>query len=107
MKNECIEQVCVCGINVPQPIALVNLSEAATGMDKSNVEASLKATLDKVNKTLAGYQRVSTMIIDNEPWNEHNEILTPTLKVRRGKLDELYLNDYPDWHEDGSAIVWK
>ena len=107
MKNECIEQVCVCGINVPQPIALVNLSEAASDMDKSKVEASLQETLTSVNKSLAGYQKVSTLIIDSDQWNEHNEMLTPTLKVRRGKLDELYLNAYPGCHEAGAVIVWK
>jgi len=107
MKNECVEQVCVCGINVPQPIALINLSEAASAMDRPNVEASLKETLINVNSKLASYQKVSTMIIDDQPWNEHNEILTPTLKVRRGKLDELYLNNYPGWHEDNSQVVWK
>lgn len=106
-KNECIEQVCVCGINVPQPLAIVNLSEVGSAMDRAKVVASLKETLDKVNKELPGYQRVSTMVVDGEQWNEHNEMLTPTLKVRRGKLDELYLNKYPDWHSDKDAVLWK
>ncbi len=106
-KNECIEQVCVCGINVPQPIAIVNLSEVGKISDKSAVEKSLADTLQKVNTTLASYQKVSTIIVDDDDWNEHNEILTPTLKVRRGKLDELYLNKYPDWHSHDAQVVWK
>ena len=106
MKNDYIEQVCVAGLGIPQPIALINLSEVGVAADKATVEASLQDTLKKLNSTSANFERISTVVIQKEPWSEDNGLITPTLKVKRGKLDERYLNQYLDWHEDKSPILW-
>ncbi|MBT8220487.1 MAG: AMP-binding protein [Bacteroidia bacterium] len=106
-KNEFIEQVCIAGLNVPQPIALINLSEVGQKTPKSKVEKSLEESLQALNKDLAGYQKISTIVVDDSQWDENNEILTPTLKVRRPKIDEIYMETYPAWHAAQKSIVWK
>ncbi len=106
MENEFIEQVCVAGLGIPQPIALVNLSEIGGAVDRQKVEASIAETIQKVNQTRANYERISTVIIQQDAWSIENELLTPTLKVRRGKMDELYGSDYLDWHQMEGSIIW-
>ena len=46
--NEYIEQVCVAGIGIPQPIALINLSEAGLNTDRQIVSDSINATIDQL-----------------------------------------------------------
>jgi len=84
-KNVLVEQVCIAGLGIPQPIAIINLSEVAqSSATKEEIESSLEETLTTLNKDLANYTKVSTIIIDQNTWNTENALLTPTLKIRRG-----------------------
>ena len=105
-KNDYVEQVCVAGLGIPQPIALVNLSELAISVDKTTIESSLQEEMNRVNADLAPYQRVSTIVVNKEPWSENNGLLTPTLKVRRGKIDDHYGKQFLQWYEDQSKVIW-
>ncbi len=106
MKNDLVEQVCVVGLGIPQPIALVNLSEIGVAADPTEAEQSILNTVNQVNNTRANYERISTVIIQREPWSMENDLLTPTLKVKRGKIDERFGNDYLPWHETEGKVLW-
>ncbi len=106
-KNELIEQVCVVGLSIPQPIALINLSEIGLETNKQEIETQFEGLIKKVNQELANFEKVSTMVIIKNPWTEDNELLTPTLKVRRNKIDEKYMKHYSSWHENNSTLIWK
>jgi len=106
MKNDYVEQVCVAGLGIPQPIALVNLSEIGQAADKSVVAQSLESSLKAANQDRAKYEHISTAIVKSEPWSVDNDILTPTLKVKRGKIDDLYGSDFLNWHEASDKIIW-
>lgn len=106
-KNDMIEQTCVVGLNISQPIILINLSETGIAADKETVKKNLKELLSIINEPLANYQKLSTMVITKETWSEENDLLTPTLKVKRNKIDQIYMNQYPSWHNNNSAIIWE
>ncbi len=107
MKNDYIEQVCVAGLGIPQPIAMVNLSEIGLAANKNVVENSLVESIQAANQQRAKYEKISTVIVDNDLWSAENGMLTPTLKVKRWKLDELYREDYLNWHEADGKVIWK
>ena len=104
--NEYIEQVCVAGIGIPQPIALINLSEAGLNTDRQIVSDSINATIDQLNPSRAKHERISTAIIQTENWSADNGILTPTLKVKRNALDQQFSKDYLTWHESDEKVIW-
>ncbi|MEM7368364.1 MAG: AMP-binding protein [Bacteroidota bacterium] len=104
--NELIEQICVAGLGIPQPIALVNLSEIGLACPKEEVEQRLASELTTINKSLHGHEVISSIVIMKEVWSPDNQLLTPTLKVRRGALDERYMSQYLSWHEDTESIIW-
>jgi len=106
MKNDFIEQICVAGLGIPQPIALLNLSEIGIAADKATVAESIKKSIEEVNSTRANFEKISTAIIQKEPWSEDNDLLTPTLKVKRGNIDDKYGKEYLKWHEDKENILW-
>lgn len=104
--NDYIEQVCVVGLGIPQPLALVNLSPIGLSADKSAVQASLIESVDALNATRANYERISTVIIHSEPWTAANGYLTPTMKVKRFTMDDRFGQDYLGWHGTPEKIIW-
>ena len=105
-KNDYIEQICVAGLGIPQPIALVNLSEIGVAADKSEVENSILENVQSLNNQRAPFERISTVVIQAEAWTEANDCLTPTMKVRRSKLDDKFGGQYLAWHEAKEKIIW-
>jgi len=105
-ENEFVEQVCVVGLGIAQPIALINLGEAAKGHSESEIADSLINTVNSLNATRAKFEHVSTLVIHNEQWTDQNGFLTPTLKVKRAELDKAFGGQYLDWHETPDQVVW-
>jgi len=104
--NQFVEQVCVVGLGIPQPIALLNLGEAAQGHSDAEIAESLVSTVKELNATRAKFEYVSTVVVQKEPWTDQNGFLTPTLKVKRAELDKAYGQQYLDWHEDKDNVIW-
>lgn len=90
MANSCIEQVCVTGSQLKQPIGLVVLSPEALKMPAEEIEQSLLETLDEVNETLESHAVLDRLIVMKDEWTVGNGLLTPTLKVKRHNLEEQY-----------------
>ena len=102
-----IEQICLLGLGCPQPIALVVLSEIGLAKSQDEVKASLTTTLKNVNSKLKSHEKVSTIVVAKDAWNMENGLLTPTLKVKRNKMNERYRDLLLGWHEDKEAIVFE
>jgi len=105
-QNEYVEQVCVAGLGIPQPIALVNLTPTAQQADKNTVEGSLIKAVEALNKTRANFERISTIIIQSETWSNDNGFLTPTLKIKRFTFDKTFGKNYLDWHNSPEKVIW-
>lgn len=104
-SNAHVEQVCVMGAGLPAPIAVVVLTDAAATLDKEELAKSFKATLDRVNGTLESHERMSNVVIAEEGWTTENGLLTPTLKVKRDKLEEKYNSVIAQSFSD--AVAWE
>jgi len=89
-ENSDIEQLCLLGLGVPQPVLAVVPSELGLQKSRAALSESLTATLDAANEVLPNYQRVSTIVVAKEPFTIENGTLTPTLKVKRSKVNEQY-----------------
>ena len=56
----------------------------------ADIHDALGAAVDRVNKDLSNVERVRRFIIGDEAFSIDNEQMTPTLKVRRHKITEVY-----------------
>lgn len=102
-----IELVCLMGLGCPQPVALVALSEIGLAKSKAEVKESLKVTLKNINAQLKAHEKISTVIVTKETWSLENGLLTPTLKVKRNKMNERYRDLLFGWHEDKEVIIFE
>jgi long-chain acyl-CoA synthetase len=90
-ENPYIEQVCVMGSGLPQPVAVVVLAEALLcSVDKSHVVASLNKTLQKINARLEAHEKISQIVVAKDPWTIESGLLTPTMKIKRNVLEKRY-----------------
>ena len=105
-KNTLIEQVCLVGLGLPQTMALIVLSENARTLSKSEVNQSLIETIKQVNTGLDKHEKIKKGIVMQEEWTVDNNLLTPTLKVKRNVLEDKFKSFYKSWYEDSENIVW-
>lgn len=90
-ENEYIEQMCLMGTQLVQPVLVVNLSEHAGSLDKSELENSLLNTLETVNQKLEAHAKVGAIIVAQQAWTTDSGELTPTLKVKRHVVEKEFL----------------
>ena len=101
------EQMCLVGYGMAAPILLAVPSEGANSIDKDTLKQQLSNKLELVNKNLVSYRKVSTIVIMKEAWSPENGLCTPTLKIKRVKIDEKFMSKYSQWHENSEAIIWE
>ncbi len=104
-----IEQVCVVGDGMPQPMALcvlsdVGRSEASSG--RGELENSLKKLLEEVNQSLDKHERLQRLVLVKEVWAVDNGFLTPTLKIKRAVVEGTYGERFGEWTERSETVLW-
>lgn len=104
--NENIEQIVVLGLGLAQPLALVKLSEIGKAKSKEEIEENLLPELERVNKELINFQRISNIVIINDEWTIENKLLTPTLKVKRNLIQDKYQDKMKEWSGKPEKIIW-
>ena len=107
LSNSDIEQTCVVGMGIPQPIALVILSEAGKTKSKQGITESLIQSLNTVNPNLESYEKLEKVVIMKEDWTIENGLMTPTLKVKRNEVEKIHLPKYPMWYKKEGEVVWE
>ena len=105
LTNHHLEQVCVVGTGIPQPIALVTLSDSGKMQQQEALYAQLEADMQVLNKTLEKHERIEKIVILEKSWTVENGLLTPSLKVKRNELEKIYLPHYPMWYSKPTTIV--
>ncbi len=105
--NNDIEQICLLGLGLPQPMALIVPSELGLAKSEDELKTSLGDTLKKVNMDLPNYRKVSTIVIVKEAFSIENGLLTPTLKIKRNVMNKRYQDYLMSWHEHESEVVFE
>jgi len=105
--SEDVEQICVTGHALPQPIALAVLSDIGKAKSKEVIENELVNILKNTNTDIASYKKISTAVVVKDAWTPENGLLTPTLKVKRSKVYDRYKDQLLALHEDAKEVVWE
>jgi long-chain acyl-CoA synthetase len=107
LTNTDIEQVCVVGMGIPQPIALTVLSESGKKKSKEEIVASLSVAMQEINPALEHHERLMKAVIMKDAWTIENGLMTPTLKVKRNEVEKIHLPKYPMWYQKEGSVVWE
>ena len=99
-------QLCVVGLSCDQPLLLAVPSELAI-KNKDSVSEKLAKVLEEVNEKLDNYKKISKIILVKEDWVPENGMTTPTLKIKRAKIDEKFSDKYAEWEKSEKTVLWE
>ena len=110
VMHPAVEACCVTGANLGQPLALLMLNADATklaqGSGKAELEASLAEHLKHINETLDPHEQLDCLVITTEAWTVDNDLITPTFKVKRNRIEDMFAKNYDRWVGQRKKIVW-
>lgn len=105
--NTDIEQVCVVGMGVPQPMALIVLSAAGKSKSKDELITSISKSIQELNPSLESYEAIEKAVIMKDDWTIENGLMTPSMKLKRNELEKIHLPKYPKWYQLPGKVVWE
>jgi len=106
-----IELSVVSGVGQPQAYAQVVLAETLRPRLhepelRSQVHQAMETLLDDVNRQVADYQRLQMIVIAPEPWSIDNGCLTPTMKVKRNRIEAIAAPQLEQWYSNKQKVLW-
>lgn len=112
--NACprIETSMVSGVGQPSAYAIVVLAETvrpqvkADPAFKAEVHAELEQLLDAVNAELPDYERLQMLVVAPEPWSIENGMLTPTMKIKRARIESAVEPQLASWYTGKDKVRW-
>ena len=74
---------------------------------RERVATEMAALLKTVNADLPDYERVRMIVIAREPWGIENGFLTPTLKIKRNRIEAAVAQRVEQWYREPGAVIWE
>jgi long-chain acyl-CoA synthetase len=112
VTHTAIEACCVTGASLGQPVALVmlNMDSAQRVADpavRKALEESLAAHMESINRLLDPHEQLDCLVVVAESWTVDNDLVTPTLKVKRNRIEAVYAQNYERWVAERKPVVWE
>jgi long-subunit acyl-CoA synthetase (AMP-forming) len=106
-----VEMAIVSGVGQPAAYAMVVLAEdirprVQDAAVRTRVEAELGQLLQDLNQTLADYEKLQMVVIAPVPWSIENGCLTPTMKIKRSRIEASVESAVPGWYASGKRVQW-
>ena len=106
-----IELSMVSGVGQPSAYAMVVLSEQLRPRQsdpalRAEVEAALTQLLKSVNGQIADYEQLRMLVVAGEAWSIENGCLTPTMKIRRSRIEASVEPLVERWYAGRGSVLW-
>jgi long-subunit acyl-CoA synthetase (AMP-forming) len=110
-ESQMIETAMVSGVGQPAAYALVVLAEELRPQTsdpavRAEVERELTKLLADVNRQVPDYEQLKMIVIAREPLSIENGLLTPTMKVKRAKVEAAVAAQLDKWYAAKGPVVW-
>ncbi|MCM2312598.1 MAG: AMP-binding protein [Steroidobacteraceae bacterium] len=111
VMHTAVEACCVTGANLGQPLAIVMLNmeaarRAVDAAERAVLESSLAQHLESINAVLDPHERLDCLVVVSQPWTVESGLITPTFKVRRNRIEDVYASYYERWVVERRAVLW-
>jgi long-chain acyl-CoA synthetase len=111
VMHTAVEACCVTGANLGQPLGIVmlNVEAARRAVDaaaRAALETSLAEHLQAINGLLDPHERLDCLVVVTQPWTVESGLITPTFKVRRNRIEDVYAAYYERWVVERRTVIW-
>ena len=112
VMHDAVEACVVTGANLGQPLGIVMLNAEALARiadpsAREELKASLEQHLKSINATLDPHEKLKCLVVATIAWTVENDIVTPTFKVKRNRIEDLYSTSYERWESSGQTVIWQ
>jgi len=109
--NTIVESSIVSGVGQPSPYAMVVLAEqlrpqVGDPAVRGRVQGELELLLQNVNRGLADHHQLRMIVVAREPWSIENGCLTPTMKIRRSRIEASVAAHVEGWYAAPGPVLW-
>jgi long-subunit acyl-CoA synthetase (AMP-forming) len=106
-----IEMSMVSGLGQPAAYAMVVLGEDVRpklkdAAFKKDVEAQLAQLLKDVNAELVSHEKLQMIVVAQTPWTIENGFLTPTMKIKRSRIENEVATRVEAWYSVNGKVQW-
>jgi long-chain acyl-CoA synthetase len=106
-----VELSMVSGLGQPAAYAVVVLDEflrpkLADAEVRARVDSALTQLLQDVNAQVASHEHLQMLVVAPEPWSMEAGTLTPTMKIKRSRIEALVAPAVESWYATGRPVVW-
>jgi long-chain acyl-CoA synthetase len=111
LAHPAVELAMVSGVGQPAAYALVVLAEelrprTGDAAVRTQVEQQLAALLQQVNAQLSDYEQLRMIVVAREPWSIENGCLTPTMKIKRSRIEADAAAQVEAWYAGNRPVIW-
>ncbi len=111
VMHPAVEACVVTGANLGQPLGILMLSPEAAkrslgDSERKAMEASFETHLKEINAKLDPHEQLDCLVAVTEPWTVENGFVTPTMKVKRNRIEEVYCANYEGWTKQRRKVIW-
>ena len=106
-----VEISMVSGLGQPAAYAMVVLAEDIRPKQKDpafrkEVETQLMQLLKDVNSELVSHEKLQMIVIAQQPWTIENGFLTPTMKIKRSRIEGEVNAKVDAWYSANGKVQW-
>ena len=106
-----VDSTMVSGVGQSAPYALVVLAEHLRPKQQDpslrcELEPQILKLLFDVNATLAIHEKLSRVVVVAEPWTIQNGCLTPTMKIKRSRIEARVSHHVNHWYQSKNQVIW-
>jgi long-subunit acyl-CoA synthetase (AMP-forming) len=73
---------------------------------RKQVEHEFEKLLKEINAAVADHEQLHMIVVAEQPWSIENGLLTPTMKVRRGRIEKAMEPHVDKWYATGRRVHW-
>jgi len=106
-----VELSLVSGVGQPSAYAMVVLAESlrpqmGDPIVRARVQDELGQLLQDVNQQVPEYEHLRMIVVAREPWSIENGCLTPTMKIKRGRIEAAVATQVEVWYTGRGPVHW-
>ncbi len=106
-----IEMSMVSGVGQVSAYAMVVLGEDVRPKQndpefRKEVEQELAQLLKQINNAVADYEQLRMLVIEPQPWSIENGCLTPTMKIKRNRIESAVEVHVERWYTTKGSVQW-
>jgi long-chain acyl-CoA synthetase len=111
VMHDAVEACVVTGANLGQPLGIVMLNaetvaRVGDAAARAELEASLSQHLQSINAALDPHEQLACVVVETTAWTVDNDLITPTFKVKRNRIEDAYAAQYEAWESSGRQVIW-